>query len=406
MTDKTDPEPAYRWVIVFAAAAMLAIAMGQLVNGLSVFFIPLEQEFGWPRGSIALINSAGLVGLAIGSIMMGAIADHTTIRNVCLFGAVVIGFSVLAASWANALWQFYLLFFLAGAFGGGSLFAPLIVLVGNWFRIGAGLAIGIASAGQAVGQGGVPFGTAFLIDAFGWRGAFTALGIISLATLVPLALLTRQPPGRSEATAGNAADEHVPLPTNVVVIWLSVAVLFCCTCMAVPLMHLVALIQGRGISAPEAGSVLFVMLIAAILGRIAFGKLADIIGAIPAYMTASLWQTTLVIVFTQIDSLEMYYVFAPIYGFGYGGVMTGLLIATRALTPASRRAGSTGIILAFAWLGHGLGGYQGGLFFDLTGAYTFSFANAALAGLLNLLIVGSLFITIRRQGTAPLPAMR
>jgi MFS family permease len=406
VTDKTDPEPAYRWVIVFAAAAMLAIAMGQLVNGLSVFFIPLEQEFGWPRGSIALINSAGLVGLAIGSIMMGAIADHTTIRNVCLFGAVVIGFSVLAASWANALWQFYLLFFLAGAFGGGSLFAPLIVLVGNWFRIGAGLAIGIASAGQAVGQGGVPFGTAFLIDAFGWRGAFTALGIISLATLVPLALLTRQPPGRSEATAGNAADEHVPLPTNVVVIWLSVAVLFCCTCMAVPLMHLVPLIQGRGISAPEAGSVLFVMLIAAILGRIAFGKLADIIGAIPAYMTASLWQTTLVIVFTQIDSLEMYYVFAPIYGFGYGGVMTGLLIAIRALTPASRRAGSTGIILAFAWLGHGLGGYQGGLFFDLTGAYTFSFANAALAGLLNLLIVGSLFITIRRQGTAPLPAMR
>jgi predicted MFS family arabinose efflux permease len=406
VTDKTDPEPAYRWVIVFAAAAMLAIAMGQLVNGLSVFFIPLEQEFGWPRGSIALINSAGLVGLAIGSIMMGAIADHTTIRNVCLFGAVVIGFSVLAASWANALWQFYLLFFLAGAFGGGSLFAPLIVLVGNWFRIGAGLAIGIASAGQAVGQGGVPFGTAFLIDAFGWRGAFTALGIISLATLVPLALLTRQPPGRSEATAGNAADEHVPLPTNVVVIWLSVAVLFCCTCMAVPLMHLVPLIQGRGISAPEAGSVLFVMLIAAILGRIAFGKLADVIGAIPAYMTASLWQTTLVIVFTQIDSLEMYYVFAPIYGFGYGGVMTGLLIAIRALTPASRRAGSTGIILAFAWLGHGLGGYQGGLFFDLTGAYTFSFANAALAGLLNLLIVGSLFITIRRQGTAPLPAMR
>lgn len=406
MIDKTERAPTYRWVIVFTVAAMLAIAMGQLVNGLSVFFIPLEQEFGWSRGSIALINSAGLVGLAIGSIVMGGIADRTNIKNVSLFGAVVIGFSMLAASWANALWQFYLLFFLAGAFGGGSLFAPLIVLVGNWFRTGAGLAIGIASAGQAVGQGGVPFGSAFLIDALGWRGAFTALGIISLATLVPLALLTKELPGKSGATVGNATDEHVPLPTNVVVIWLSAAVLFCCTCMAVPLMHLVPLIQGRGVSAPEAGSVLFVMLIVAIFGRVAFGKLADMIGAIPAYMAASLWQTVLVFVFTQINSLDMLYVFAPIYGFGYAGVMTGLLITIRALTPVSRRAGATGIVLAFAWLGHGLGGYQGGLFFDLTGAYTLSFANAALAGILNLLIVGALFVTIRRQRAAPAQTTR
>ncbi|TDI57994.1 MAG: MFS transporter, partial [Alphaproteobacteria bacterium] len=256
------------------------------------------------------------------------------------------------------------------------------------------------------GQGGVPFGTTFLIETFGWRGAFTALGIISLATLVPLALLTKEPPGKSGATADEAADEPMPLPTNLVVPWLSAAVLFCCLCMAVPLMHLVPLIQGQGISAPEAGSVLFVMLIAAILGRIAFGKLADNIGAIPAYMTASLWQTALVFVFTQIDSMDMFYVFAPIYGFGYAGVMTGLLISIRTLTPASRRAGSTGIILAFAWLGHGLGGYQGGLFFDLTGTYTVSFANAALAGVLNLLIVGTLFVTIKRQTATPAQAMR
>ena len=143
-------------------------------------------------------------------------------------------------------------------------------------------------------------------------------------------------------------------------------------------MHLVPLIQGKGISAPEAGSVLFVMMIAAILGRVAFGKLADMIGAIPAYMIASFWQTALIFVFTQIDSLDTFYVFAPIYGFGYAGVMTGLLITIRALTPVSQRAGSTGIIMAFAWLGHGLGGYQGGLFFDLTGTYTLALRMARL----------------------------
>ena len=40
--------------------------------------------------------------------------------------------------------------------------------------------------------------------------------------------------------------------------------------------------------------------------------------------------------------------------------MTALLVTARALTPASRRATLMGVILAFAWLGHGLGGFQGG----------------------------------------------
>ena len=48
------------------------------------------------------------------------------------------------------MWQFYALFFVAGVFGAG-LFVPLITIVGNGFPAGAGLAIGIASAGQAVG---------------------------------------------------------------------------------------------------------------------------------------------------------------------------------------------------------------------------------------------------------------
>jgi hypothetical protein len=45
----------------------------------------------------------------------------------------------------------------------------------------------------------------------------------------------------------------------------------------------------------------------------------------------------------------------------------------------------------------GLGGYQGGFFFDLTGNYTYSFVNAALAGVVNLMIVGSLVLYVTRK---------
>ena len=397
MTTDAD-NPAYRWVIVFAAATMLGISMGLLVNGLSVFFLPLEAEFSAPRADVALINTFGLVGIAMGGIIVGAIADRTDIRRIAIFAALMIGGTTIAASRATALWQLYVLFLLAGLLGGGALFAPLIAVVGSWFRVGAGLAIGIASAGQGVGQGGVPFGAAFLIESLGWRGAMGALGIITLATLVPLALLMRRPP--APATAAAADDTAPVLSPPPVIVAMSVAVLGCCACMSVPLMHLVPLIQGRGIAAPEAGGVLLTLMIAAIAGRVAFGRLADMIGAIPAYMTAVAWQTALVFGFTQFGTLDAFYVFAPIYGFGYGGVMTGVLTTTRALTPEARRASATGIVLAFAWLGHGLGGWQGGLFYDLTGGYGLSFANAAFAGAVNLAIVGSLFLALQRRRQA------
>jgi len=56
-----------------------------------------------------------------------------------------------------------------------------------------------------------------------------------------------------------------------------------------------------------------------------------------------------------------------------------------------------GITSLFAMIGMGLGGYQGGFFFDLTGNYTYSFVNAALAGVVNLMIVGSLVLYVTRK---------
>jgi MFS family permease len=401
---ETAPEPVYRWVIVSASALMLALSMGMVVNGTSVFFIPLFEEFGWQRGAVSLINTSGLVGLAIGGIFMGRIADKTPIRRVILVGAVVIGLCMLGASQADVLWQFYLLFFIAGFLGAAALFAPLIANVGNWFKTGAGLALGIAAAGQALGQGGMPYVLALLIGALGWRDALMSVGITMLVLLISLAMLIKQPPKSTTPSDAGAADDPLAdggdailIAPNTIALWLGAAAILCCICMAVPLMHLVPLLQDRGISLEDAGSVLFVMLIVAIAGRIAFGKLADMIGAIRTYWIASCWQTILVYFFIQIDTLQGYYIFAVIYGFGYAGVMTGLLVCVRVLTPVSKRASVLGVVMLFAFMGHGIGGYQGGFYFDLTGNYTLTYANAAFAGIINLILVCALYITTNRR---------
>ncbi len=393
------PEPRYRWVIVSAAALLLGIAMGTLVNGLSAFLIPLEVAFGWERADVAAINSFGLIGIAIGGIVMGFLADRFPTRAICLTGAGVLAFCLLMASQATALWQFCTLFFIAGAIGGGALFAPVIALVGGWFRTGKGLAIGIASAGQGLGQGMVPFVAGHLIETYGWDTALVILGTFAFATLIPLSMMMTAPPAQTGAAAAGANAAPVLSP-KIALPALSLAVLGCCTGMSTPLMHLVPLIQGVCSVSAEAGGPLLAMLIAAIVGRIFFGKLADTIGPIRAWMAAAAWQTVLMLGFVTLGSMQAFWLFAPFYGFGYGGVMTGVLITVAALTPATNRASATGIVLAFGWLGHALGGWQGGFFFDLTGDYFWTYANAMLAGAINLAVVGSIWLALRHRGSS------
>ena len=143
-------------------------------------------------------------------------------------------------------------------------------------------------------------------------------------------------------------------------------------------------------------------LLAAILGRLAFGKLADEIGALPAYMMATAWMTLMVFGFVFIDSLKAICSYAVVYRFGCAGVMTDVLVTITVLTPPSRRASAMGIVSMFAWFGHAIGGYQGGVFYDFSGNYNGAYAVAAFAGVLNLIVVSSLY----RKSRGPTSTLR
>ena len=149
--------------------------------------------------------------------------------------------------------------------------------------------------------------------------------------------------------------------------------------------------------ADKAAGVILLIYVSGFFGRISFGKLSDHIGGIRAYWLASFGQTVLIFWFTQMQSLAGFYTHAVIFGFFMAGVMTGLIICVRELTPVHMRGMSNGIMFCVAWFGMGLGGYQGGFFFDLSGSYVIPYANAVAAGVINLIIVSFLFFYYRRK---------
>jgi MFS family permease len=382
------------------AVSFVAVALGfGLLLNISVFLKPLVDEFGWPRGEIAFAYTAGSLVAGFGGVAAGWLTDRHGARPVVLIGAVTTGFAFLLLSRLTSLWSLYLGYCALGGFGYAAVSTPLLASVGQWFTQNKGLAIGIVTAGGTSGMAVVPYLAGRLIDGLGWRHAYTGLAVLSWAALVPVAFLVRRAPalGESGQAAGVPGEDSFPVEPSIVVAWISTAVVFCCTCMATPMVHVVALVSDRGFDPQTAAGVLSAIMIAGVFGRIATGKVADRIGGLHAYILASAAQTVLVFWFTQLGSLAGLYVLAVLFGLGYSGVMTCIVVCVREMTPLQRNGVSLGIVSLFAWVGMGLGGWQGGFFFDLTGAYTVSYGNAALAGVVNLIILESLRRYIKQR---------
>ena len=382
-----DRDPGYAWVMVACVFILSALSFGTLAS-ISVFLKPLALEFGWSRGQTSFSYTVISFSSAIFGVFWGYIADKYGTRWFGIVAALMMSLSLFLLSKQTNIYHFYGFYFLFGALGNAMVTSPLFANVGFWFRNNPGLALGITAAGGAVGQGLIPYFSGLIIETDGWRAAYYFMAIIYLAIAIPAALFIRESPWREQArTSTEEEPRDFPLSEKEAITWLCSAVIFCCICMSVPIVHLVPLLTDAEFTIEFATSVLMVLMFCGAFGRILGGKLGDMIGALPAYLLMSLGQTVSVIWFPYVTNPIGLYLLAAFFGFTYSGVMSSILVTTRMVVSAkfAGRANSLGSF--FGWTGMGMGGFLGGYFFDLYGDYFWSFAFASFMGAINLLIL-------------------
>ena len=382
-----DRDPGYAWVMVACVFILSALSFGTLAS-ISVFLKPLALEFGWSRGQTSLSYTVISFSSAVFGVFWGYVADKYGTRWFGIVAAIMMSLSLFLLSKQTNIYHFYGFYFLFGAFGNAMVTSPLFANVGFWFRNNPGLALGITAAGGAVGQGLIPYFSGIIIETDGWRAAYYFMAIIYLAIAIPAALFIRESPWREQArTSTEEEPRDFPLSEKEAITWLCSAVIFCCICMSVPIVHLVPLLTDAEFTIEFATSVLMVLMFCGAFGRILGGKLGDMIGALPAYILMSLGQTISVIWFPYVSNPIGLYLLAAFFGFTYSGVMSSILVTTRMVVSAkfAGRANSLGSF--FGWTGMGLGGFFGGYFFDLYGDYFWSFAFASFMGVINLLVL-------------------
>ena len=392
------PEPLnYGWVMVLVVFVLSGLAFGSMAS-ISVFLKPISADFGWSRGATSLAYTVASLASALFGVIWGIVADKYGTRWFGLVGATAMALCLYLLSAQTSLFQFYLLYFLYGALGSALLFSPLYANVGFWFRENPGLALGIAASGGAVGQAFIPHLSGYLINTSGWQNAYVSLAVIYAVIAFPIALLIKESPWRESArNQAEPEPRSFPVSEKEVVIWISVAVIFCCVCMSVPIMHLVPLLTDSSFSLEFATKVLMVLMICGAFGRIFGGILGDYMGPLPGYILMSLGQTISVIWFPQVSSMTGIYLLAAFFGFTYSGVMSSILVCTRVMVSAQFAARAMSLTSFFGWIGMGLGGFLGGYFFDSEGNYLWAFTFAGIMGCVNLVILSQFWLRLKRQ---------
>ena len=357
----------YGWWLSGLAGLVMVISAVPVFHGMAVWSVALRDHFGWSATQLgAALSLTRAEGALMGPIE-GYLADKLGTRRMVLIGLLVLVGAFALFSQVNSLWVFYLAFILMSLGQGLGGWVPLMTMLNHWFSRRRGTAMGIS---MSVMTGGallvvpaiawaVELEPGTLVDTvvpavssikvpgsavLGWRTtALVIAGVILVGALVlPLLIRTRpqdmglrpdgDPAEESPAAARQPTPEEVaasvpPGPELTVRQALRTQAFWCIAFgHGFASMIILAIMSQLGLMMTEIGySLQTVAWIVSLYNFVALpfqfagGYIGDRIPTNLALFLFTALQGIAVVLITINTSIYMFYVFAILFGIGFGG---------------------------------------------------------------------------------------
>lgn len=381
----------YAWWRLVASMVMSSVGGVGLWSSV-VLLTEAETHFGIDRSDASLPYTAVMVGIMIGNVAMGRVADRFGVIVPVLMGSVALGLGYAAAAFVTELWQFlFIQGVLIGGLGTASTFGPLIAAISHWFVRHRGIAVALVASGSYVAGTIWPPLVEYLVDSLGWRDTHLIIAAICIVTIPPftLALRRRSPEEASVAPGAPVASgvKPPPVPLPLLQILLVLAGIACCVAMSMPQVHIVAYCVDLDLGKARGAEMLSIMLGLGVVSRIAFGMLTDRIGALWTLLLSSSLQALSLLLYLPADGLYSLYFVSALFGLFQGGIVPTYAVIIREYFPAAQAGTRVGLVLSATIGGMALGGWLSGEIYDLTLSYTPAFLNGFAWNLFNMAIV-------------------
>lgn len=397
----TDLEPRRR-VGVHRAWWVAAVTMGALIaaagfrSSTGALLEPLEDDFGWSRGTTSGAVSLNLIVYGLTAPFAAALMERFGIRRVVAASLVLVAAGSGLTLVMTQAWQLWLLWGFAIGVGTGSLALVFGAIVANrWFVRHRGVVIGVFSAASSAGQLVFLPAIAHLADGPGWRWAAGLVAVFALL-LVPLVLLLLADSPAAVGTTAYGADpadptplREAPVPTRGAarvaldtlresarskVFWILFGTFWICGWSTNGLVgtHFIAASHDHGLPATTAASMLALIGVLDIVGTIASGWLTDRVDSryllLVYYLLRGL--SLLAVPYLLADVVHpSLFVFIVFYGLDWVATVPPTVALCRAHFGPERAGVVFGWVFAAHMVGAGVAASYAGLVRQSTGDY-------------------------------------
>ena len=334
----------YGWIIV-AGAFFGAFASGGIQGfTFSVFLTPMSEDLGWDRATLTTGVAVNILLASFMAPLFGYIVDRHGPRPLMAAAAVVGGVAAFLLSQVTQLWQFYLIFAVAGIFGGAALGEVVTQsTVVKWFVRRRGRAVAVGSMGGAASGAILAPIISFIVVNSGWRDGWVLMAALFFIILLPVSfLMIRRPEdvglkpdgdrslGPSQSGDGADTERSWTLPQALRdrSLWLLTGSLTVAgLCVSSVVIHEYSYITDRGFSTTVAASVLSTHATMAVVGRLLWGFIVERVKVRYAMAAVFLLCGMTLVLLVTAKFAALLLVFAVVYGLSIGGYSVTTAVA-------------------------------------------------------------------------------
>jgi benzoate transport len=416
-------EPMGRLQVIAVALCILLLAIdGFDVLSISFAAPGIANEWGIDRAALGFVLSMELIGMGVGALIVGDVADRIGRRPTILLSLVIVTVGMALASTATSVTLLSVYRFATGIGIGGILAATNAMAAEYANDKHRSMAVSLMAGGYPLGAiiGGAI--VSVLLAYFSWRSVFV-FGAALTAAFIPIVwfllpesisfLVEKRPDNALERVnrtlqrMGHTAIEALPEPRKVgqksgvarlfeprlarITILLTAAFFAHIMTFYFFVKWIPKLVVDMGYAASLAGSVLVWFNVGGLLGSIFFGLLTHRFNLRKLVITVLLLSAIAVAAFGQgpADLLRLS-ITAAIGGFFTNAAVVGMYAMLAQNFPTQVRAGGTGFAIGFGRGGAALGPIAAGLLFAAGGGLGMVAVVMAAGSFLGAVALGAL----------------
>ncbi|KAI0149831.1 MFS general substrate transporter [Hypoxylon sp. NC0597] len=311
------------WLAVVGGFACLFVSFGWITCiGVFQAYYSTHQLRDYNASTIGWIPSAETFMLFLGVPIFGGLFDRLGPTVILIIGTVLHVGGLLGVANCQTYGQIFAAQSIVSAMGTGAIFVAGTTAVGTWFRARRGLALGLVSAGSALGA---VIGTAVipvLFNRIGFPWTMRAVALTYFVFLVvAIATTTRRPRPAADAPAPFRISQLIPvsLLQSGPVLTLAIACFFYFLGVFIPYNYLVVEAEDAGDGEQSANNLLVILSATSTVGRVMPGWLGDRYGRFNTTIAFTFFSIALVLgVWIGAPWKSGRIAFAALYGFGSG----------------------------------------------------------------------------------------